>query len=56
MSGQNLYFSGTDFPPIGMLAGQVADRLGRKIYFFAPNMCLRWLDLALESGRNDWNK
>ena len=56
VSGQNLYFSGTDFPPIGMLAGQVADRLGRKIYFFAPNMCLRWLDLALESGRNDWNK
>ena len=46
-----LYFSTNDFPPIHQLVATCGDPCGRKLYWGAPEMRNRWLDLALAPHR-----
>lgn len=50
-SGDALHFSTEVLPPIQSLAAQAGNGQGRKVYFHAPDVRQRWLDLALAEYR-----
>ena len=47
----SIFFSTDNFPSVRELAEKVGNPQGRKIYFYAPDMRKRWLDLALPAHR-----